>query len=308
VEIHHPGCASCNSVVTGSCSKVLTYVVLVILIALWALVLLPPYLKDRRASGRTFGSIQTGGGLSSGGMNSAQRFLPLQKASNQYSTSTVSSPTGMRTSGVNPLGTQASAALRPYAPAPSSSGPAHLAPASVTSGNPASVTSGNPASVTSGNPASVTSGNVVQLRPLDADAAPQLTRPLATSATAYLEDAPMAAESILHQAWDTSDNAGLGMPTSTSAARERRRHVLLGFTGIAAMTLLLALFAGGRWVAAHVLVDAVMLGYVILLVRHRQLMADRGAKVEPIRPPITDQASTPVQLAPSYLLRENTGS
>jgi len=292
VEIHHPGCASCNSVVTGSCSKVLTYVVLVILIALWALVLLPPYLKDRRASGRTFGSIQTGGGLSSGGMNSAQRFLPLQKASNQYSTSTVSSPTGMRTSGVNPLGTQASAALRPYAPAPSSSGPAHLAPASVTSGNPASVTS----------------GNVVQLRPLDADAAPQLTRPLATSATAYLEDAPMAAESILHQAWDTSDNAGLGMPTSTSAARERRRHVLLGFSGIAAMTLLLALFAGGRWVAAHVLVDAVMLGYVILLVRHRQLMADRGAKVEPIRPPITDQASTPVQLAPSYLLRENTGS
>ena len=292
MEIHHPGCASCNSVVTGSYSKVLTYVVLVILIALWALVLLPPYLKDRRASGRTFGSIQTGGGLSSGGMNSAQRFLPLQKASNQYSTSTVSSPTGMRTSGVNPLGTQASAALRPYAPAPSSSGPAHLAPASVTSGNPASVTS----------------GNVVQLRPLDADAAPQLTRPLATSATAYLEDAPMAAESILHQAWDTSDNAGLGMPTSTSAARERRRHVLLGFTGIAAMTLLLALFAGGRWVAAHVLVDAVMLGYVILLVRHRQLMADRGAKVEPIRPPITDQASTPVQLAPSYLLRENTGS
>ena len=292
MEIHHPGCASCNNVVTGSCSKVLTYVVLVILIALWALVLLPPYLKDRRASGRTFGSIQTGGGLSSGGMNSAQRFLPLQKASNQYSTSTVSSPTGMRTSGVNPLGTQASAALRPYAPAPSSSGPAHLAPASVTSGNPASVTS----------------GNVVQLRPLDADAAPQLTRPLATSATAYLEDAPMAAESILHQAWDTSDNAGLGMPTSTSAARERRRHVLLGFTGIAAMTLLLALFAGGRWVAAHVLVDAVMLGYVILLVRHRQLMADRGAKVEPIRPPITDQASTPVQLAPSFLLRENTGS
>ena len=293
MEIHHPGCASCNSVVTGSCSKVLTYVVLVILIALWALVLLPPYLKDRRASGRTFGSIQTGGGLSSGGMNSAQRFLPLQKASNQYSTSTVSSPTGMRTSGVNPLGTQASAALRPYAPAPSSSGPAHLA---------------STRSVTSGNPASVTSGNVVQLRPLDADAAPQLTRPLATSATAYLEDAPMAAESILHQAWDTSDNAGLGMPTSTSAARERRRHVLLGFTGIAAMTLLLALFAGGRWVAAHVLVDAVMLGYVILLVRHRQLMADRGAKVEPIRPPITDQASTPVQLAPSYLLRENTGS
>ena len=292
MEIHHPRCASCNSVVTGSCSKVLTYVVLVILIALWALVLLPPYLKDRRASGRTFGSIQTGGGLSSGGMNSAQRFLPLQKASNHYSTSAVSSPTGMRTSGVNPLGTQASAALRPYAAAPSSSGPAHL----------------GPAPVTSGNPASVTSGNVVQLRPLDVDAAPELARPLATSAAAYLEDTPMAAESILHQAWDTSDNAGLGMPTSTSAARERRRHVLLGFTGIAAMTLLLALFAGGRWVAAHVLVDAVMLGYVILLVRHRQLMADRGAKVEPIRPPITDQASTPVQLAPSFLLRENTGS
>lgn len=248
------------------------------------MVLLPPYLKDRRASGRTFRSTQTGG-MAPGGVNSAQRFLPLQKASTRYSTSAVSSPTGMRTSGVNPLGTQAAVAARPNTFGPNDLGPAHLG----------------------ATPAM--SGNVVQLRPLDGDAAPEPARaPLATSAAAYLEEAPFADESLLHQAWDTSDTAGIGMPSSTAAARERRRQVLLGLTGIAVVTLLLALFSGGRWIAAHVLVDVVMVGYVILLVRHRQLMADRIRKVEPIRPPVTDHAPAPVQLAPSYLLRENTGS
>ena len=78
--------------------------------------------------------------------------------------------------------------------------------------------------------------------------------------------------------------------------------------GIALITLILALFAGGRWVAAHVLVDVVMVGYVILLVRHRQLMADRMMKVEPIRPPVNEQPPASMQLAPSYLLRSKTGS
>lgn len=84
--------------------------------------------------------------------------------------------------------------------------------------------------------------------------------------------------------------------------------MLIGLTGLALVTLMFAIFAGGRWIAAHVLIDMVMVGYVILLVRHRQLMADRITKVEPIRPPVTDQAPASIQLAPPYLLRENTGS
>ena len=239
----------------------MTYVVLVILIALWAMVLLPPYLKDRRASGRTFRPMSSG----AGSVSSAQRFLPLQNVSTTYSTSAVSSPTGMRTSGVTSLG----------------------------------------------------SSNVVHLRPVDGDLplsgefgdAVQAQRaPLATSAAAYLEDAPLGDESLLHQAWDAPTTPGIGIPRSTAAARERRRHVLLGLTGIALVTLLLAIFSGGNWIAAHVLVDVVMVGYVILLVRHRQLVADRMRKVEPIRPPVSEQPPASVQLAPSYLLRSNTGS
>lgn len=248
------------------------------------MVLLPPYLRDRRSSGRTFGSMQ------SGGANSAQRFLPLQQVSTRYSTSAVSSPTGMSPSGVNPLGTQATAAASPAQSGVQNLGLARLAQTSV-------------------GAAPQATGNVVQLRPLDGATSSEPDRaPLATSAAAYLEEAPSHEESLLHQARGASDNAGLGMPSSTSAARERRRQVILWLTGVAVLTLLLALFVGGRWVAAHVLVDVAMIGYVILLVRHRQLMEDQVTKVEPIRPPVTRQPVSSVQLAPSYLLRENTGS
>lgn len=264
--------------------RALTYVVLVILIALWAMVLLPPYLKDRRASGRTFGSIQSTG---SGGVNPAQRFLPLQNASSSYSTSAVNSPTGIRTSGVGSL----SAGM----PGSANLGAMTLAPANLGG--------------TSQSPSDLSGGNVVQLRPVDSGNSPDGVRaPLATSAANYLEEMPLADESALHQAWDTPESAGIGMPSSTAAARERRRQVLLSLTGVALVTLMLALFAGGRWVAAHVLVDVVMMGYVILLVRHRQLMADRMTKVEPIRPPVSEQLPSSVQLAPSYLLRSKTGS
>jgi len=225
------------------------------------MVLLPPYLKDRRSSGRTFRSMQSGGAMSGMGTSSAgsaQRFLPLQNVSSTYSTSAVSSPTGIRTSGLTSLGSNS---------------------------------------------------NVVQLRAVDTvDGAQPIRTPLATSAAAYLDEAPMADESVLHQAWDTKDSAGMGLPRSTAAARERRRHVLLALTGTALATLLLAIYQGGNWVAAHVLVDVVMVGYVILLVRHRQLAADRMMKVEPIRPPVSEQLPASVQLAPSYLLQSNTGS
>ncbi len=296
------GTASCNSVVTGSRNKAVTYVVLVILIALWAMVLLPPYLKDRRASGRSFRSMQPGSSA-----NSGQRFLPLQQASSRYA----SSGTTARPTGVNPLGANPGLSLptnNPLAqahrgmPAPHGASGVSLPSQTSPAAGP-----GAP-SVSAGN---FTSGNVVQLRPVDSlndDSFKPARTPLATSAAAYLEEAPLADESALHQAWETQPSSTLGMPSSTASARERRRQVLLGLTGIALFTLMFALFAGGRWIAAHVLVDVVMLGYVILLVRHRQLMADRLLKVEPIRPPVNEQAPSSVQLAPSYLLRSQTGS
>jgi len=225
------------------------------------MVLLPPYLKDRRASGRTFRPMQ------SASASSAQRFLPLQQASGSYSTAAVTQATGMRTNGVSALG--------------SASNVVHLRPMSGDNGHAVS---------------GQTNGHA----------------PLATSAAAYLNDTAYiddtAGEAALLQAWEQPDSAGLGLPTSTSAARERRRQVLLGLTGLALVTLLLAMFVGGRWIAAHVFIDVVMVGYVILLVRHRQLVADRRSKVEPIRPPVTEHAPASVQLAPAYLLRSKTGS
>ena len=126
---------------------------------------------------------------------------------------------------------------------------------------------------------------------------------LATSAADH--QAMPQDEAALHEALRSP--SPVGIPRSTAAARERRRQVLLAMTGLAVVTLLLALFAGGRWVAAHVFVDVVMLGYVILLVRHRQLDVDRRRKVEPIRPPVNEQAPAAMQLAPSYL-NSKTGS
>jgi len=177
------------------------------------------------------------------------------------------------------------------------------------------VTSLGPASLGSpvvGANTQAAGSNVVHLRPVDASDTIDLTNgatrsPLATSAASYLDEAPLADEALLHQAWD-APAPSIGLPTSTAAARERRRQVLLGLTGVALATLLLALFARGTWVAVHVLVDAVMLGYVILLVRHRQLAVDRMRKVEPIRPPVTEHAPVTLQAAPSYLVRSQTGS
>ncbi|KAG1648790.1 putative zinc protease PqqL [Nymphon striatum] len=213
------------------------------------MVLLPPYLKDRRASSRTFRSMQSNQVAT--GAGGAQRFLPLQHASSGYSTSAVNKPTGMRTTGVSTLGSTMGAGMLP-------------------------------------------GSNVVQLRPVDTPGATSMA-----AAASYLDEAPIADESTLHQAWDTPSATGVGMPRSTSAARERRRQVLLALTGTAFVTLLFALFAGGNWIAAHVFVDVAMLGYVILLVRHRQLAADRMMKVEPIRPPVSEQPAARIEPEPT---------
>lgn len=201
------------------------------------MVLLPPYLKDRRTTSRTFAGGGLGSALSPG---SAQRFLPLQQARPGYSTGRVTAPTGLRSGQVAPVAV-------PSAPS-----------------------------------------NVVQLRP---DVEPA---------------APTPVSAVPQPVIGAPASSGLGVPSSKAAARERRRQVLIGLTALAFVTLLLALAVGGRLIAVHVGVDAVMLGYVILLVRHRQLEAEKASKIEPIRPPVTEQAPAAVQAAPSYLLRSGT--
>jgi len=157
----------------------------------------------------------------------------------------------------------------------------------------------------------VENANVVQLRPLSASGTPQSSYEPASSpstvAINYLDDVPPADERDILQAWAQPSSPGVGKPRSTADARERRRQVLLGLTAIAFITLLPAIYLQGAWIAAHVLVDMITVGYVILLVRHRQMTTDRLLKVEPIRPPVSEQPAN-VQLAPAYLLRSNTGS
>ena len=164
---------------------------------------------------------------------------------------------------------------------------------------------------TGGIPSQGAGSNVVPLRPSQFDPSASGQRAGATSPThgaGYFEEGPRHDERALHQAWEPQRATGLGMPGSTAAARERRRQVLLALTALAFVTLLLALFVGGLMTALHVLVDTAMLGYVILLVRHRQLEAERRLKLEPIRPPVTGQTPAHMQVAPSHLLQSGTGS
>lgn len=217
--------------------------VLVILIALWAVVLVPPYLKDRRASTRAFRTSQSG---SLPVMNAAQRFTPLQNAGPAVRSSV---PQAMSGPAVAPV----SAAMQSAVGGPS---------------------------------------NVVPLHPLAVDE-PSLY-------------APRGDESTIQAAWEGPRHRRAAVPSTTSAARERRRHVLLALTGAAFVTLLLALTLGGAWVATHVAIDAALVGYVVLLVRFRQLAAERRTKVEPIRPPVNEVAPATLQAAPAYLLRSGT--
>lgn len=62
-------------------------------------------------------------------------------------------------------------------------------------------------------------------------------------------------------------------------ARRRRREVLRMLVAAVGATLPLALLFGGVFVALHLLVDLLLGGYVALLVRMRQLAAERDEKV-----------------------------
>lgn len=65
-------------------------------------------------------------------------------------------------------------------------------------------------------------------------------------------------------------NASFGQPVSSEQARVRRRNVLVGLAGAAAFTLLLAVVFGGSMIVVNLFCDALLLGYVLLLVQYQR--------------------------------------
>ncbi|CAN5817457.1 hypothetical protein BH24ACT3_BH24ACT3_18170 [soil metagenome] len=62
-------------------------------------------------------------------------------------------------------------------------------------------------------------------------------------------------------------------------ARKRRRDVLFTLVAAAGITLVLAVVLGGAVVLLHLLVDALLAGYVTLLLRMQQQVVERDQKV-----------------------------
>jgi len=70
------------------------------------------------------------------------------------------------------------------------------------------------------------------------------------------------------------------VPTGMSSAQRRRRDVLVGLLGAAAATFVTAMLTGSTmmWVA-HLAVDVLLVTYVVLLVRMRNLAMEQRVKV-----------------------------
>lgn len=82
-------------------------------------------------------------------------------------------------------------------------------------------------------------------------------------------------------------------------ARRRRRDVLYGLLGAAFVTFSLAVVAGGGFVWLHLLVDALLVAYVVLLVRAQRLAQERRAKVRFLAPVPGDAPAVPAYLLQS---------
>ena len=90
----------------------------------------------------------------------------------------------------------------------------------------------------------------------------------------------------LHVLQRTSPNALAPTPayrrprvSASARSRKRRRDILVGLLGAMALTLLLALVGVGGMLALHALVDLLFVGYVALLIRTRNIAAEREMKV-----------------------------
>jgi hypothetical protein len=73
---------------------------------------------------------------------------------------------------------------------------------------------------------------------------------------------------------------GRRMPgMSLPEARRRRRQVLTALAAAASVTAALAFVGGGLFLAVHLVADALLGGYIVLLARSQQTVTERRSKV-----------------------------
>ena len=83
------------------------------------------------------------------------------------------------------------------------------------------------------------------------------------------------------------------MELTSEQARIRRRKVLFGLIGVVVFTLLLAIVAGGGFIALHFFADALLFLYVWALVQYqREVEQARQAILQPTQTATLDYAAT----------------
>jgi hypothetical protein len=91
---------------------------------------------------------------------------------------------------------------------------------------------------------------------------------------------------------------------SLQAARKRRRDVLFALAGVALVTMVAAVVGGGGFVWIHLLTDALLAGYVVMLARAQRLAVERRTKVRYLAP----TASASVAVERPYLLTRSASA
>ncbi len=96
--------------------------------------------------------------------------------------------------------------------------------------------------------------------------------------------------------------SGATVPVGRAEVRKRRRDILFTLAGAALITFVLALALGGVAILFHLAADALLGGYVYLLVQLRRAATERQAKVRYLAP------AGPARAEPALLLRRSAGS
>jgi|TARA_B100000959_G_C14630667_1_gene480125 fatty acid desaturase len=83
------------------------------------------------------------------------------------------------------------------------------------------------------------------------------------------------------------------MELTSEQARIRRRKVLFALVGVVVFTLLLAIVAGGGFIAVHLFSDTLLFGYVLMLVQYqREVDQSRQGQYEAYDAPNLGYAAT----------------
>ena len=71
-----------------------------------------------------------------------------------------------------------------------------------------------------------------------------------------------------------------GVPRTSIDARRRRRRILVSLVFSALATFVLAVYFGGFALVAHLLIDALLLAYAMLLVQHQRTREERLSPID----------------------------